>query len=207
LGYKDKYLSGSWPYNVLLQADEVGLFSGVELAQGTNATRGVVAELTENALSENLVQYDADGNVSNVQAGTPKVDQYLINKLGTSSTEVVKASALTSDKKISFVNGDVAVADNYFITGGKKLADLIGHSVSVLKNKDGKVIAVTDAQAAANSITATTNAAPATTTFERSTTASAKTFTIGGTTYTTSTDFVVYNNSSGCRLQPDSYWC
>ncbi|SFF24587.1 S-layer homology domain-containing protein [Paenibacillus catalpae] len=195
LGYKDKYLSGSWPYNVLLQADEVGLFSGVELAQGTNATRGVVAELTENALSENLVQYDADGNVSNVQAGTPKVDQYLINKLGTSATEVVKLSALTSDKKIAFVTGDVAVADNYFITGGKKLADLVGHSVSVLKNKDGKVIAITDAQAASNSITTTTNAAPATTTFERSTTASAKTFTIGGTTYTTSTDFVVYNNT------------
>ncbi|WP_336787386.1 S-layer homology domain-containing protein [Paenibacillus sp. MMO-177] len=195
LGYKDKYLSGSWPYNVLLQANDVGLFNGVELATGSNATRGVVAELTENALSENLVQYDADGNVSNVQVGNPKVDQYLINKLGTSSTEVVKLSALTSDKKIAFVTGDVAVADNYFITGGKKLADLIGHSVSVLKNKDGKVIAVTDAQAAANSVTKTTDAAPATTTFERSTTASAKTFTIGGTTYTTSTDFVVYNNT------------
>lgn len=195
LGYKDKYLSGSWPYNVLLQADEVGLFSGVELAQGTNATRGTVAELTENALSENLVQYDADGNVSNVKAGTPAVDQYLINKLGTSTTEVVKLAALTSDKKISFVKGDVAVADNYFITGGKKLADLIGHSVSVLKNKDGKVIAITDAQAASNSVTATTNAAPASTTFERSTDASAKTFTIGGTTYTTSTDFVVFNNT------------
>ncbi|GMK49019.1 hypothetical protein PghCCS26_61490 [Paenibacillus glycanilyticus] len=206
LGYKDKYLSGSWPYNVLLQANEVGLFNGVELAQGTNATRGVVAELTENALSENLVQYDADGNVSNVQAGNPKVDQYLINKLGTSSTEVVKLAAVTSDKKIAFVTGDVAVADNYFITGGKKLADLIGRSVSVLKNKDGKVIAITDAQAASNSLTVNTDAKDAngnakTTIFKRSTPASNgnaavnETFVINGVTYTTSTDFVVYNNT------------
>jgi hypothetical protein len=156
LGYKDKYLSGSWPYNVLLQADEVGLFEGVEMANGTNATRGVVAELTENSLGANLVQYNSDGDISNVEktiAGK-QVAQLLINKLGESTAEVLKGIAIT-DGKITFTSGPVAVADNFFITGGKKLSDLIGHSVTVLKNKDGKVLAVTDNQATTKIVSTT----------------------------------------------------
>ncbi|GLX70166.1 hypothetical protein MU1_45120 [Paenibacillus glycanilyticus] len=156
LGYKDKYLSGSWPYNVLLQADEVGLFEGVEMANGTNANRGVVAELTENALGANLVQYNADGDMSNVEktVAGKQVAQLLINKLGESTAQVLKGTAVT-DGKISFVGEDAVVADNFFITGGKKLADLIGHSVTVLKNKDGKVLAVTDNQAATKIVSTT----------------------------------------------------
>jgi hypothetical protein len=189
LGYKDKYLSGSWPYNVLLQGDEVGLFDGVEMANGVNATRGVVAELTENSLGANLVQYDADGNVSNVQAGTPKVDQFLINKLGTSSTAVVTATALNSDKQIVLSTGTVDTATNFFITGGKKLADLLGHTVTVLKNKDGDVLAVTDAQDTKNIITATSDAV--------TDLATVGSFTIndGATTYNTVAGFVVYDNT------------
>ncbi|MGO4110639.1 S-layer homology domain-containing protein [Paenibacillus sp. YAF4_2] len=152
LGYKDKYLSGSWPYNVLLQGDEVGLFDGVEMANGTNATRGVVAELTENSLGANLVQYNADGDLSNVKV--KDAEQLLINKLGTSTSEILDVTAVT-DGKISFVSGDAAVADNFFITGGKKLTDLIGHSVTVLKNKDGKVLAVTDNQASTKIVSTT----------------------------------------------------
>ncbi|WP_435167149.1 S-layer homology domain-containing protein [Paenibacillus glycanilyticus] len=155
LGYKDKYLSGSWPYNVLLQADEVGLFEGVEMANGTNATRGTVAELTENSLGANLVQYNTDGDLSNVQV--KNVDQLLINKLGTSSSEVLTSVALDSDKKIQLATGAVATASNFFITGGKKLTDLLGHTVTVLKNKDGKVLAVTDNQAESNVITTKVN--------------------------------------------------
>lgn len=168
LGYKDKYLSGSWPYNVLLQADEVGLFEGLEMANGTNATRGTVAELAENALGANLVKYDADGNVSNVTVlddkGTAvttddvQVPQLLINKLGTSSTAVVTSTSLNSDKQITLSSGTFDTAANFFITGGKKLSDLLGHSVTVLKNKDGDVLAITDAQDAANILTVTSDA-------------------------------------------------
>ncbi|WP_424766637.1 S-layer homology domain-containing protein [Paenibacillus sp. sgz302251] len=161
LGYKDKYLSGAWPYNVLLQADEIGLFSGLDIAAGTLANRGTVAELASNTLAAKLVTYDADGNkyFANTN-GTIRYDGSvsLINKLGSSTNKVVTAVSLNSDKEVSLNGSREDTAASFFVTGGLKLADLLGHTVSVLYNKDGDVLAVTDSQDAKNIITAKSDA-------------------------------------------------
>lgn len=163
LGYQDKYLSGSWPYNVLLQADEVGLFDGVDAANGTNATRGVVAELTSNTLDKQLVSYNADGDLGYLLVDTDgdgKGDaaKLFISKLGAfEPSNVLTSGALNSSGQISLGGKSVATAKDFFVTGGKKLSELLGHTVSVLKNKNGEVIAVTDVQDAAKIVNASTD--------------------------------------------------
>jgi hypothetical protein len=43
LGYKEANLSGAWPYNYLIKADEIKLFSKVSSVDvGKNAFRGIV---------------------------------------------------------------------------------------------------------------------------------------------------------------------
>ncbi|NIK25642.1 S-layer homology domain-containing protein [Paenibacillus lupini] len=163
LGYQDKYLSGSWPYNVLLQADEVGLFDGVDAANGTNATRGVVAELTSNTLDKQLVSYNADGDLGYLLVDTDgdgKGDaaKLFISKLGAfEPANVLTAGALNSSGQINLGGKSVATAKDFFVTGGKKLSELLGHTVSVLKNKNGEVIAVTDVQDAGKIVSASTD--------------------------------------------------
>ena len=195
LGYQDKYLSGSWPYNVLLQADEVGLFNGVDAASGTNATRGVVAELTSNTLDKQLVAYNADaeqfyGLWTDVDGdGTADAKKLFISKLGAfEPAKVLTAGALNSNGQISLGGTSVATASNFFVTGGKKLSELLGHTVSVLKNKDGAVIAVTDAQEAGKIVSATSDAA---------TIGAGTTFKVndGGATYTATAGVKVYVNT------------
>ncbi|TCM97249.1 S-layer family protein [Paenibacillus sp. BK033] len=203
LGYQDKYLSGSWPYNVLLQADEVGLFEGVDAANGTNATRGVVAELTSNTLDKQLVSYNADGDLGYLLVDTDgdgKGDaaKLFISKLGAfEPANVLTAGALNSSGQISLGGKSVATAKEFFVTGGKKLSELLGHTVSVLKNKNGEVIAVTDAQEAGKIVNAstdvdtitlgsTTPAVPADLTFKVNN---------GAATYTATADVKVFVNS------------
>jgi hypothetical protein len=170
LGYQDKHLSGSWPYNVILQADNLNIFDGVEIATGTKANRGIVAELTSNTLGATLVGYDVDGNQLDVDTKGKKLAANanlvpLINKLGTTEDKVLTGTSLTSKKEVSLNGANEVTADNFFVTGGKKLGELLGHSVSVLKkNGSNKILAITDAQAAGNIITTTSDANPAGTT-------------------------------------------
>ena len=194
LGYQDKHLSGAWPYNVLLKADQIELFDGVEIAAGTLANRGVVAELTSNTLGATLVGYDADGNQLDVDVKGKKLADAaalvaLINKLGTSATKVVTDVALNSDKEVSLNGASEDTAASFFVTGGQKLADLLGHTVSVLYNKDGDVLAVTDAQAAKNIVTATSDAV---TDAGNATTIAVND---GAKTYDTVDDLFVYENT------------
>lgn len=200
LGYQDKHLSGSWPYNVLLQADTVGLFEGIDVKSGTNANRGIVAELTANTLDKQLVSYDADGNLVPLTNGVDTdgngtIDAYVakpfISKLGTfDAADVSTSVALNSNGQISLNGTDVPTASSFFVTGGKKLSELLGHTVSVLKNKNGEVIAVTDVTAASKIVSVSTDAATLAT-------AGGATFKVnnGAATYTTAPGLKVYLNT------------
>lgn len=160
LGYQENKLSGAWPYNYLLKAQDLGLFNGVDVNVGNKALRGVVAQLTSNTLNAKLVTYNADGNeVLSSNA--------LISKLGnTSSAELLggavvdgKVTLRWTEKNSSNVDvvkyEGVAVASNFIVTGGKTLVDLLGHNVTVVKGKDGKVLAISDAQDAGATLTGT----------------------------------------------------
>jgi hypothetical protein len=142
LGYKEIKLSGAWPYNYLLKAQDVGLFNGVDITAGALANRGVVAKLTSNTINSSTVVYDVNGAESFVGQTN------LIAKIGNTSSAVLSAPTVT-DKKVNLNGTDVAVADSFLVTGGKSLAELVGHTVTVVKTKDQtKVLAISDAQPA-----------------------------------------------------------
>ncbi|WP_083681608.1 S-layer homology domain-containing protein [Paenibacillus sp. FSL A5-0031] len=163
LGYQEKKLSGVWPYNYLLKAEDIGLFNNVDLNVGAKAVRGVVAQMTSNTLNAKLVSYNVDGNevLSN---------SALISKLGnTSSAELLAASVVDGKVKLRWTQKNtagndelktdtIATASNFIVTGGKSLVDLLGHNVTVVKNKDGKIVAITDAQDTAATLTGTLEA-------------------------------------------------
>ncbi|WP_338553399.1 S-layer homology domain-containing protein [Paenibacillus sp. KS-LC4] len=152
LGYQDSNLTGSWPYNVTLKAEEVGVFKKVDLALGTAATRGVVAQQISNALGTDLVQWIAD---SKVYSSTGKK---LISRLGTTTEEVVTSAVLDDNGRLSLNGLSKTLAPNFIITGGVKLVDLLAHNVTVLADTDGRIRAITDNQNENNVVTGTLNA-------------------------------------------------
>jgi hypothetical protein len=152
LGYQEKKLSGVWPYNYLLKAQDIGLFDNVDLNVGAKALRGVVAQLTSNTLNAKLVSYNVDGN-------EVLSSNSLISKLGNTFSATLLSSEKNSKGEIKLrytekntagvdteVTKDVALATNFIVTGGKTLVDLLANNVTVVKGKDGKVLAITGAQ-------------------------------------------------------------
>lgn len=140
LGYKESNLNGSWPYNYLIKADEIGLFANVSVTPGEKALRGVVAQLVSGAVNEQTVTYNAT-------TGAEVLGNLLVTKIGTPATGILLESAINTTNKTVNINGAKDVADGVIVTGGKKLADLLGHEVSYIV-KSGKIVAITDVQAA-----------------------------------------------------------
>ncbi|MFF2092595.1 S-layer homology domain-containing protein [Paenibacillus sp. NPDC058174] len=167
LGYQDAKLQGSWPYNVLVKAEDLGLFSKVEITPGTLATRAIVAQVTSNALQQELVAYNADGDQYFVTKLNDDGSTYsrvkLITKLGKSVASVLTNSALDSNGKVELNDAWTTTSSKFIVTGGKKLSQLVGHEVVALLDKDGKVLALTDAQPADRTVAGKLDAVPATT--------------------------------------------
>ncbi|MCC3374112.1 S-layer homology domain-containing protein [Cohnella sp. REN36] len=158
IGYQDAHLSGNWPYNVVVKADDIGLFSKVDIAQGTLASRGVVSQIVNNGLLKQLVAWDPQKTAFVNQFDPNNNPQYLISKLGTTEWAVVTATNLDAQGKIELNGTRQVTATNFIVTGGAKLADLLGHRVLVLKTNDAKVLAVSDLIAKENTVTGKLNA-------------------------------------------------
>ncbi|WP_141506494.1 S-layer homology domain-containing protein [Paenibacillus luteus] len=142
LGYQENKLTGAWPYNYLIaaQSDETNIVGNVTVVAGKNATRGDVAQLSSNTLNQFTVSYNADGNL------VVSTDKKLINKIG-DTTSGVLVNPTVSNKLLTLSDKSVTVDDNFIVTGGKSLVDLLGHNVTLLWNKaKTKVIAITDNQ-------------------------------------------------------------
>ncbi|WP_341279889.1 S-layer homology domain-containing protein [Paenibacillus sp. FSL H8-0537] len=152
LGYQDSNLTGSWPYNVTLKAEEVGVFKKVDLALGTAATRGVVAQQVSNALGTDLVEWNADSKLYG------KNGKKLISRLGTTTEEVVTSAVLDDNGRLSLNGLSKTLAPNFIITGGVKLVDLLAHNVTVLADTDGRIRAITSNQNENNVVTGKLNA-------------------------------------------------
>lgn len=150
LGYKEAKLNGSYPFNYVLKAQEIGLFKGIDdVNVGSFANRGIVATLSSNALNAKLVTYNGTTGEEILSSKS------LVSKLGDTSTAEVLSDAVV-DGKISLrtngVTAAAAVADNFIVTGGKSLVELLGHTATVVK-KGGKVVAITSAQDSAATLT------------------------------------------------------
>lgn len=157
LGYQDSNLTGAWPYNVTLKAEEVGIFKKVDLALGTSATRGVVAQQVSNALGENIVEWNADSKLYSNATDRDGNALILISRLGTTSNQVISSAVLDTNGKVVLNGVPKTLSSNFIITGGKKLSDLLAHNVTVLADADGKVRAITDNQKEDNVVTGKLN--------------------------------------------------
>lgn len=144
LGYQESHLSGTWPYNYIIAGQDADLFDDVTVATGSAADRGTVAQLTSNALDSYLVEYDEDGN-QQYDLDEDDEKQKLINKLGKTEDHVLTAATL-DDGDISLDGKDRKTADNFVVSGGYELVDLVGREVTVLINDDDEIFAVTDNQ-------------------------------------------------------------
>ncbi|MCC5909215.1 MAG: S-layer homology domain-containing protein [Clostridiaceae bacterium] len=75
LGYRDEWLSGSWPGNFVAKAAELDITDGVRFAVGGNANRGSVAVMLNNTLDANIVRQTQYGGVG--QSEWAETDQTL----------------------------------------------------------------------------------------------------------------------------------
>jgi hypothetical protein len=150
LGYKEAKLSGAWPYNYLIAGTDAGLFEGVDITPGTLANRGIVAELTSNTINSDTVTYSA-------LTGDLVTGDKLIKKIGITSSDILVSPKLTGDNKTVGLAtlGEAKTATNFVVTNGKSLAGLLGREVTVIKNKAGDVVAISDAQDSAKVVVGT----------------------------------------------------
>lgn len=152
LGYKEAKLTGSYPFNYVLKAQEIGLFKGIDdVNVGSVANRGIVATLSSNALNAKLVTYNGTTGEEILSAKS------LVSKLGDTSTAEVLSDSVVDGKitlRTDGVTAAATVADNFIVTGGKSLVDLLGQTATVVK-KGGKVVAITSAQDSAATLTGT----------------------------------------------------
>lgn len=75
LGYTDQSLPGSWPYDYLVKAGDLGIVDGIPLA-GDQATRGDIALMTYNAL------FSEKGAVNSFTEQWESYDELLLSNVG-----------------------------------------------------------------------------------------------------------------------------
>ncbi|WP_066506251.1 S-layer homology domain-containing protein [Abyssisolibacter fermentans] len=107
LGYDDEGLSGKWPYNYIVKANELDITDDVAIVDG-DAIRGNVFVLLNNTLDCNLVEKDEDGNYQN-----KKDEPKLLSKLGTDKVTGVVSSFDEDDMEI-VVDGDKLTVEEGF---------------------------------------------------------------------------------------------
>jgi len=117
LGYEPEAQSkGGYPYGYLIVAEDIDLLDGLRGSLGVNATRGLVAMLTDNALEiPMMVSVGFGDNIRWVVSGTERTDPvYLIEKMGFEPVEGRVTSFSTSRKTVTLAGeGTFDVMDSF----------------------------------------------------------------------------------------------
>lgn len=143
LGYKDSWLEGTWPTNMVNLADEIGLLDDVDFVPGF-ATRGLAAQLVNAALSKDTVVKSTLGpnaeyvygdslltglGVKEVTA-TVKENGFVNKNLDATELKFVTNKAVNSKDVYTVVQEDVDVDT------------LVGREIECLINSDDEIILV-----------------------------------------------------------------
>ena len=117
LGYEPEAQSkGGYPYGYLIVAEDIDLLDGLRGSLGVNATRGLVAMLTDNALEiPMMVSVGFGDNIRWVVSGTERTEKvYLIEKMGYEPVEGRVTSFSTSRKTVTLAGeGTFDVMDSF----------------------------------------------------------------------------------------------
>ncbi len=145
LGY-EPVLKGKWPANVLVKAAELGLTSGVTVVANLPASRGEVAQFSNNAIDvPMIIQTGYGDNVSYCVSGSKgcgdeKKKTLLMGSLGQTVEGVVIGSAerVDSNVKTNELVIDVGgTAKTYKVAAGVNVLNLLGHKVTALTRSMG----------------------------------------------------------------------
>lgn len=150
LGYNDN-LTGNWPYDYLSEAARIGLTDDITLDAGANASRAVVAILMNQALEENVVDYESDKNLFNkryregvpitllqdVFEGALTEKAFAIDWQKRDNTFKLRVVPKTNDKGYDIDEARyLDVADNVFIDGANNIAGLEGKIIDYIYDTD-----------------------------------------------------------------------
>jgi hypothetical protein len=117
LGYEpEAQAKGGYPYGYLIVAEDIDLLDGLRGSLGVNATRGLVAMLTDNALEiPMMVSVGFGDNIRWVVSGTERTEKvYLIEKMGYEPVEGRVTSFSTSRKTVTLAGeGTFDVMDSF----------------------------------------------------------------------------------------------
>ena len=137
LGYKGEYLVGGYPGAFVNQAKALGLLDGVKSGVA-GANRGDVAVLLYNALEEEFVRYDKEGELLPIVLGTDNMMKRLTGGVG-SSTYVIRGN---EDALINIKSYQGAFAKALFNEDGDIVAiDEVKSVYLTGKMEDGKFVA------------------------------------------------------------------
>ena len=124
LGYEaSAQTKGGYPYGYLIVANEIGILDEVKGTQGAPASRGIVAQMTDNALEIPMMIQVGFGNdakwvVSGTKEhGTDAEEQYLLDAMGFDSVKGRVTNVNSNRKAISVTVED---EDEIARLGGKK---------------------------------------------------------------------------------------
>lgn len=134
---------GGYPYGYLIVANEIGLLDDVKGTQGQPATRGIVAQLTDNALEiPMMVQVGFGSEAKWVVSGTKEhggEEVTLLTQLGFEKFEGMLVDFDTKDDEITLENDDdkitLEVAEDF------DFEKYFGLEVAVWYNDDDVVVA------------------------------------------------------------------
>ena len=128
LGYGPVMDNGMWPINYITKSAEIGLTDDISVNASENAIRGVVAQLTENALDiPMLIQVGYGSETKYVKSGTEDTDEETIvdNKL---DVDVMKAKVTSvEDNEIEVrkeKNDEYTEKETYDVLAGISLVGL-----------------------------------------------------------------------------------
>lgn len=142
LGYEaEAQVKGGYPYGYLIVANDRGLLDDVKGTQGTPASRGIVAQITDNALEiPKMIQVgfgsDAKWVVSgSAEHGDDAVAQYLLHDLG---VKEIKGHVTNTFRTKSTVKADEVEINNvkYDIAEGVDTDAVLGTGVTAWAKDD-----------------------------------------------------------------------
>ncbi len=146
LGYKDEFLTGSWPGNYVAKAADVKITDDVKFASATGkADRGAVALLVDNTLDAKVVKVSSyeDGNVKYYESDeTLLADKLEITEkkdLRLVGNQTLDSNIDSDELRFVETKGDLDAVDLDMVKGVNS-DELMGLKVKVYVNDDNEVM-------------------------------------------------------------------
>ncbi len=126
---------GMWPVNYIAKAAGLGITDDINVSASDDATRGVIAQLTVNTLTADIMEQTGFGEDTNYEV--KKGENLLTNKLDVDKLEGI-VTAVDTDE------AEVTIGGTTYEAGNTNALDLLGYNVEFYANSDDVLIMVSE---------------------------------------------------------------